>query len=245
MSISRAIATKRNNKFVIPCAGKMFRSNVSNKNKALCFVINKGYLQTDTYEEMIKYREYIDKGYDTIIRVGNIDRIILRNTKKIVYRQRYFFKNFKVLIDMCKFFGFTVEISEDFEITINNVMNCKDDLRYLEVYAKNQSETITQYLTNTCMIYINDFFKLNDVYSKLPQDINKLLDGKRSYLERAPFLVISYNIDKKESGFFICDKNFKDNRKFNVNLEHTLDKVDYGFTEENVKKDLKAGYFVQ
>ena len=77
MSISKAIATRTNNKFVVPCAGKMFHSNVTDKNKALCFVLNKGYIQTDTLEEMKKFKRKIKKNYETIFSVGNIDKVIL------------------------------------------------------------------------------------------------------------------------------------------------------------------------
>lgn len=244
MSISKAIASRTNNKFVIPCAGKMFKSNVSETNKALCFVLNKGYVQTDTLEEIENYKNIIDKKYPSLIHVGKVDKIILNKDNKLVYRQRYFFKNFQILLEVCNFFGFTVEISEKFEITINNVMNCQSELKYLEIYARKQEETITEYLTNACLIYLNDFLKLLDVSYKLPKDIEKFLEGKRSYLERAPFLIVSYSIDKKESGIFISEGNFKDTRKFDITLEHTVDTVNYGYTDENVRKDLKAGYFV-
>lgn len=243
MSISRAIATRTNNKFVVPCAGKMFRSNVTDKNKALCFVLNKGYIQTDTLEEMKKFKSGIKEKYETIFSVGNIDKVILAKSGKIVYRQRFFFKNFKIMLDACKYYGLTFEICEKFEITINNVINCNEDLKYLEFYAKKFNETITEYLTNTCLIYVKDFLRVNDVYNNIHMDIDKFLEGKRSYLERAPFLIVSYSIDKKESGIFILDKNFKDNRKFDVEKNHTVDFVDYGFTENNVQKDLKNRVF--
>ena len=93
------------------------------------------------------------------------------------------------------------------------------------------------------MIYVKDFLRVNDVYNNIHMDIDKFLEGKRSYLERAPFLLVSYSIDKKESGIFIWDKNFKDNRKFDVEKNHTVDFVDYGFTENNVQKDLKNRVF--
>ena len=78
---------------------------------------------------------------------------------------------------------------------------------------------------------------------KIHGEPHKFLEGKRNYLERAPFLIVSYSIDKKESGIFIWDKNFKDNRKFDVEKNHTVDFVDYGFTENNVQKDLKNRVF--
>ena len=243
MSIVKAVASKNNNKFVIPCAGKMFRSNVTTTNKALGFVLNKGYLQTDTIEEIENYKNLIKQGYDSVIYVGPPDKIRLRNEDKIVYRQRYFFKSFELLVQMCKFFCFEIIIDDEFEITINNVMNCQEDLQYLEIYAKKQDETITKYLTNTCLVHINDFLKVHNTYYKLPKNIDKFLEGKREYLERAPFLVVSYSIDKRESGIFIYNKYFKDTRKYNINIEHDVEKVNFGFTEENVKKDLKAGYF--
>lgn len=243
MSISRAVATRTNNKFVVPCAGKMFKSNITNKNKALCFVLNKGYIQTDTLEEMKQIKDGIEQKYETIFSVGNIDKVILTNSGKLVYRQRYFFKNFQKMLEACKYYGLTFEIDKSFEITINNVLNCKDDLKYLEVYAKKFNETITEYLTNTCLVYIKDFLKVNDVYNLFPKDMNKFLEGKRNYLERAPFLIVSYSIDKSESGIFILDRNFKDNRKFDIEKKHTIDFVDYGFTDENVQKDLKNRVF--
>lgn len=221
----------------------MFKSNVTATNKALCFVLNKGYLQTDTLEEMRHFKEVIEEKYETVIHVGNIDKIKLDDTNKIVYRQRFFFKNLQLILDVCKYYGFTFEVDKDFEITINNIINCQSDLKYLEIYAKKFNETITQYLTNTCMVYISDFLKVSDVMVKMPKDMNKCLEGKKNYLERAPFLVVSYSIDKKESGIFIWDKNFKDNRKFDVQKQHTADVVDYGFTEEMIEADIKDKAF--
>lgn len=243
MSISRAIAIRTNNKFVVPCAGKMFRSNVTEKNKALCFVLNKGYIQTDTLEEMKNFKSGIKEKYDTIFPVGNIDKVILTKGGKLVYRQRFFFKNFQIMLDACKYYGLTFEIGNSFEITINNVINCNEDLKYLEFYAKKFNETITEFLTNACLIYVRDFLRVNDICNNIPIDIEKFLEGKRSYLERAPFLIVSYSIDKKESGIFILDNNFKDNRKFDIEKNHTIDLVDYGFTEENVQEDLKNRVF--
>ena len=50
MSILNAIAVKGTNKFVVPCAGKMFRSSISKDDKALCFVRERYNLPSGDYD---------------------------------------------------------------------------------------------------------------------------------------------------------------------------------------------------
>ena len=74
MSILNAIAVKGTNKFVVPCAGKMFRSSISKDDKALCFVINKGYFETTDLISMLSILDYTTKVNDIVL-VGKIEKV--------------------------------------------------------------------------------------------------------------------------------------------------------------------------
>lgn len=240
MSIIRAITCTSKNKLVIPSAGKMFRSNISKDNKALCFVFNKGYLETEDLSIMISILSVI-KGYEGCIflEVGEIEKVRLTTLKRVVYRQRLFFKSLKDLILVCKRFGVRVELSSNFHININNIMNCIDDLEYLERYAARYDETIDTWLTNTCMIHLHNLLLSLRMYSGLERRVDWITRGRLGYLDRAPFLVLSYSIDDKSSAIFLED-GISDNRLYSIDTSDKLN-LRYGYTLENVRKDVGDG----
>lgn len=238
MSITTAMTSMSKSRFVIPCAGKMFRSSISDKNKALCFLINKGYFETETLVDMLAIIEDADK-FDDIILVGDIEKIRLKKTGKIVYRQRIFTKSLNMLGAICKILGVRVELTLDFEITINNIMNCRDDLPYLERYARRFNETIDEWLTHCCVIELYYFFQSIGIYTNMEWKVNKYLLDKEDYLYRAPFLISSYNIDKHSSSVFL-GFDAKDKRLYLDDVSG-IDLIDYGYTSKNVELDKKGG----
>lgn len=240
MSILNAIAIKGTNKFVVPCAGKMFRSSISKGDKALCFVINKGYFETTDLISMLSILDYSNK-VNEIILVGKIEKVRLRASKIIVYRQRVFFKNLRIFLNFCKVQGIRFELAQDFHISINNIMNCREDLIYLERYAKKFDESIDEWLTHCCIIELYYLLKSLNMYSDLSKRVNNYLRGRVNYLYRAPFLISSYNIDTKSSGIFLGFVA-EDKRLYRDSVTG-VDLLKYGYTQKNVESDIKEGVF--
>lgn len=240
MSILNAIAVKGTNKFVVPCAGKMFRSSISKDDKALCFVINKGYFETTDLISMLSILDYTTKVNDIVL-VGKIEKVRLRTSKIIVYRQRVFFKNLRIFLNFCKVQGIRFELAQDFHISINNIMNCREDLIYLERYAKRFDESIDEWLTHCCTIELYYLLKSLNMYSDLSKRVNIYLRGRVNYLYRAPFLISSYSIDTKSSGIFLGFVA-EDKRLYKDDVTG-VDLLKYGYTQKNVEADIKGGAF--
>lgn len=240
MSILNAIAVKGTNKFVVPCAGKMFRSSISKDDKALCFVINKGYFETTDLISMLSILDYTTKVNDIVL-VGKIEKVRLRTSKIIVYRQRVFFKNLRIFLNFCKVQGIRFELAQDFHISINNIMNCREDLIYLERYAKRFDESIDEWLTHCCTIELYYLLKSLNMYSDLSKRVNTYLRGRVNYLYRAPFLISSYSIDTKSSGIFLGFVA-EDKRLYKDDVTG-VDLLKYGYTQKNVEADIKGGAF--
>lgn len=240
MSILNTIAIKGTNKFVVPCAGKMFRSSISKDDKALCFVINKGYFETADLISMLSILDDTTKIKDIIL-VGKIEKVRLKATKVIVYRQRIFFKNLRVFLNFCKVQGIRFELSSDFHISINNIMNCREDLVYLERYAKRFDESIDEWLTHCCIIELFYLLKSLNMYSDLGRRVNTYLRGRVNYLYRAPFLISSYSIDTRSSGIFLGFKA-EDKRLYEDDVTG-VDLLRYGYTQKNIESDIKGGAF--
>lgn len=240
MSILNAIAVKGTNKFVVPCAGKMFRSSISKDDKALCFVINKGYFETTDLISMLSILDYTTKVNDIVL-VGKIEKVRLRTSKIIVYRQRVFFKNLRIFLNFCKVQGIRFELAQDFHISINNIMNCREDLIYLERYAKRFDESIDEWLTHCCTIELYYLLKSLNMYSDLSKRVNSYLRGRVNYLYRAPFLISSYSIDTKSSGIFLGFVA-EDKRLYKDDVTG-VDLLKYGYTQKNVEADIKGGAF--
>ena len=239
MSIARDLAKTEDMLFVIPSAGKMFKSSISKTNKALCFTVNKGYFQTKTLQQMLDIIDVIqDIDSDTIVFVGKIDKVRKTNGE-LVYRQRVFTHSLISLFKFCKRLGVAVCIPPEFEVTINNVLNVKPELVYLERYAKEYNQSITTYLTNTCILQIYNLLLYLNMYSDIFITADKILKGKQGYMMRAPFLVGRYSIDTKSSSIYI-NKQI-DCREAYVGLDGDVTTLDYGYTDENIALDKKRG----
>lgn len=226
-------------KLVIPCAGKLIKTRLALNNRAVCFVLNKGYLECSSLELLLLALSDIEDS-ESIMIVGSTDKINKGNNI-VYYRQRIFFKSLKDIILYCKNFGVVLEVSKDFSISINNIINCKDDLVYMERYAYKFNESIDTWLTNVCLIQLYNmcsYYGLNDVI--LNNDIKEVLKTKVGYLDRAPFLVSEYNLDLKRTSIFL-DLSINDLRQYS-DIPIRKDKV--GYTFMNVKRDKKLGVLI-
>lgn len=240
MSIANTVAINGTNRFVIPCAGKMFRSSISKDDKALCFVLNKGYFETSDLNSMLSILDDVEIISEFVL-VGGIEKVRIAKTRCIVYRQRLFFKSLNILLKFCKSFGLRFELSRDFRISINNVLNCVDDLIYLERYAKRFDESIDVWLTHCCIIELYFYLKSLNMYSNLEKFVNQYLKNRVNYLNRAPFLISSYNIDTKSSGIFL-GFSADDKRLYDVGVTG-VELLKFGYTVKNIEKDIKGGVF--
>lgn len=240
MSISKQMAETSSMRLVIPYAGKMLRSNISKENRALCFCINKGYIESDNLEPIYYLTESIkDSKSVWLFLVGKIDKIRLKNGR-YCYRQRVFFYSFINMCELCKKSGITVQTSDSFRITINSITNCIEDLQYLEWYASMYEETIDAYLTNTCKVQIYNMLLSKKMDTPLKYEVDSILNGRLYYLERSPFLVGSYDVKNITSSIFI-NKSNKDARMYKT--EHLENIEIYGFTEKMVNEDKQMGVF--
>lgn len=240
LSISKQLASVNSMRLIIPYAGKMLRSNISAENRALCFCINKGYIESDTLEPLYYFVETVKESNSIwLYLVGKIDKIHLNN-ERYCYRQRVFFYSFINMCELCKKSGIIIQTANTFRITINTIINCTEDLQYLEWYANSFEESIDTYLTNTCKVQIYNLISSKKMTSPLQYEVDAILVGKTAYLERAPFLVCSYDVRNHTSSVFI-NKNNRDTRMYRIEKLENLDL--YGFTEGMVEKDKQAGVF--
>lgn len=232
MSFAQKMVRDKIQELVIPYAGKMFMSSVGKKNKALCFVFNKGYLQTTDLNTLLTFEKAIEEDNVDVVLVGDLDRVKL--TKGVVvYRQRIFFHSIVSVLKLCKIFGVAVTVPNDFRIDISNVVAIRSKLPVIEIYAQNQGETITEYLTNTCLVNFYIMLDYLGMYSSINERMEKFLANKKGYMNRAPFLVGNYG--KGHSTLFL-HANKKDERMY-TGVSSDVSDLDYGFTEENIKKD--------
>lgn len=227
-------ACSLDNKFIVPCAGKLFRSSIGKNNKALSFVLNKGYLETKTLEDMLNILDFcLDS--DFFVLVGAIEKVRLKNSTMIKYRQRLFFKSLEELLNICKKFNIWFDLSDSFHIGINSMMNCLDDLKYLEKYASSFGADIDTWLTNVLRIHLVRLLKLKSMPSEqiMRDSTFESILSIPCYMHRAPFLVSRYSIKTKTSSLFISSSDLSESGAL----------VPFGYTTKNVKKDIKNGVF--
>lgn len=240
MSITSAITSNTTSRFVIPCTGKMFRSSIKDGDKALCFLVNKGWFETETLDDMLDLVDDANK-FDEVILVGEIEKVRLARSRTIVYRQRIFTKSLNKLSSICQVLGVRVDLAPQFRVAINSVMNCRDDLPYLERYARRFNETIDEWLTHCCIVELFYYFQSRGIDTNMEWMVERYLNGRENYLYRAPFLVSSYDIKKHRSSVFLGFEA-TDRRTFRDDVTG-VELLKYGYTKHNVEADVKGGVF--
>ena len=240
MSIVSAVQQYSYAKFVIPFPGKMQKSNISKTNQAVCMCINKGYFEASDPSLMQNILNDLQSVSQKVLCVGTLDTIRLA-TGGVTYRQRVFCKSFRVLLDVCKLNGATIVLGDNFYITINSILNCISDCAYMEHYANKQNELIDDWLTHCLIIHIHSLLIGMGMYSQYGSKVEEILKGRIGYCDRAPFLLAEYNREDKTSSIFMELDNM-DRRLFSTDVGEHYAEV-YGFTTDNVKKDLKEGVF--
>ena len=239
MSIITGLQSEKRDKLVIPYTGKMFRSSISKDNKALCFVLNKGYVETDSLDDILRLLDDVED-VDVVIPVGGIDKV-RTSDGDIVYRQRLFFKSLKTMLSLCRLHCLYVSFPETFHVTVNSVLNCVGELTYLERYSRRFGIPIDTWLKNCCLMHMHFLLKSVGMYSELEEQVNDALRGWTGYLDRSPFLISNYSIDTHTSSVFI-EFDRTDRRLFTRPVDDIL-LLTYGYTTKNVEADIKSGYF--
>lgn len=236
MSFLAEVIKSNGNVFYIPCSGKMFFSSVGKRDKALCICLNKGYLQTNTLEDMLEITsDMVSSKYFKL--VGEIEKVRLIKSDTIVYRQRVFFKSIVELVACCQKFAVDLNFTDDFYITINSCMNVLSSLVYMERYAKQWGIDIDTWLRTTCIVQLHQLLEQKGLPSVFADRAKEILKGKKGYLDRAPFLVSYYDIDKHTSSVYIPLNT--DNKQYYSDAD--LTKLNFGYTVKNVEKDVREG----
>lgn len=240
MSISKLLMQDGIIRLVIPYAGKMFHSSINKNDKALCFLLNKGYLESNSLESLYYVVEDAkDDSLDWLVNVGSLEKIH-RGGNKYCYRQRVFFKSIVRMCSFCKQHGVSIQFSKDFRITINNVLGCLDDLKYLEIYSRVFGQSIDEFLTDACKVQLYLLLGNKKMSAPLHKEVNEILEDKIGFLERAPYLAGTYDISSHTSTVYI-PSNVDDERIYRSN---TLASGSlHGFTNSVVESDRKAGVF--
>lgn len=237
MGIAKVLSFQTQSKLVIPCAGKMFYSSIKGEKQALCFVLNKGYIETTSLNSMLSTLDACDR--KTIIKVGNIDKIHLRKLDKYVYRQRLYFKSITEILSICKRYGIKFELAHNFKITINNIMNVIDNLGKLEHFAKGFDETIDTWLTNCCIVHIHCLLSSLSMASDLEPRVKQILNKRNGYMDYSPFLISSYDIKKHTSSVYIEPESVILDGMFSKPL-YENNNLSMGFTTDNINKYRKG-----
>lgn len=232
MAFSKVMAFQTHTKFIIPCAGKLFYSNIEKERQALGLVLNKGYFESSSLQDLLVLMDELN--VNLFVRVGNIDKIIKKD-KSIVYRQRLYFKSLLQLLIFLKQNGIIVDMTDTFKVTINNLLNVMDELPKLEYIAHQQGVDIETYLTDACKIHLHCLLTSLNMYSVFRNQIPRLI-RKKGYLDLAPLLVSSYSIKHHTSSLFIEPKSSIVPEMFSYEEIYDKEDLKIGYTLDNIEK---------
>lgn len=232
-------------KFVIPTAGKCFKSKIAKKDKALLLVLNKGYVEADDIETCYYVSTFLESHKSSLfVLCGNIEKIKLSKSEKIVYRQRVYFKSLATLLKVLRELNSSVIIDKNFKITTNTLLHCVSDLPYLERYAKRLKLDVDTWLTCVCKILIYEACNKLDMLDKinLTDEVYNIPTTESGFLDRAPMLCGSYSVISHTSSVFRVEDT-SNKKLYSTSVRESLGVLSYGYTDRNVRKDKKRGVF--
>lgn len=226
--------------FVIPKSGKCFKSKISKNDNALVLVLNKGFIESKDFEVCYYASKFFESYKDNyFVPVGNIEKIKL-DKNNFVYRQRFYFKSLLSLLKLVKSFNGFIYIPSSFRVDSNSLVNVSDCLPFIERYAKIVKSSVDDWLTNVLKILLYETCLKLDMseHINLDESVLVIKSGVVGYLDRAPLLCGSYDISKHTSSILrVEDFN---NTSF---YSSKCDINNYGFTDKNIKRDIKEGVF--
>lgn len=175
--------------FVIPYASRLKYTNISKTDKALVFTIDKGYLETSNMDTCYYLSLFLKQTQcGKFVEVGNIEKIVLSN-KSIVYRQRFYFTDFPLLLKVISQFDGKVIVTDTFKIGIQQMINCLDSVPTLERYFSSKHTTcytLDDWLTDCCLLQMYILASIDKVNIELYKSYDELL--QEGILNRAPYL---------------------------------------------------------
>lgn len=245
-------------KFVIPYASKLKYTGISKTDTALVYTIDKGYLETysmDTCYYLSLFLRQTQCG--KFIEVGNIEKIILSN-KNIVYRQRFYFTDFPLLLRVIGQFNGKIVVPDTFRIGIQQMTNCIDAIPMLDKYFSSKclsGYSLDEWLTDCCLVQVYMLSKMDNVFLDLYKSLDILF--REGILNRAPYLsgvndgshtsiVVppsDYLYELRSSGEQIDLLNDELEKRHHVNSSNYkikykgIDVPIYGFTKHNIELD--------
>lgn len=236
--------------FVIPVAGKCFKSRIGFRDKVLLLSLNKGYIEADSLETCYYVTVYLETEHDGFfIPVGNIEKIKLSDTDDVVYRQRIYFKSLSLFLRVVKSLNCQMVVPNTFKVTTNSLLDIINELPILERYAKAVKSDVDTWLTNVCLILLYDACKMTGVSDRINLDDSVYaLANQDGYLNRSPLLCGTHSAVNNISSVFRLE-NTEDTRFYSndifgksiVDGNKTLNC--YGYTDKNVRRDIKRGVF--
>lgn len=246
--------------FVIPYASKLEYSTIGKDDKALTYIINKGYIESESMEVCYYFSLFLESTLvNKFARVGNVEKIRLKNNLS-VFRQRVYFTDLSLLFQILKQFDVVLVIPSSFKIGISQMSNCLDSIKDLEMYfndKKNLKYSLDTWLTDCCLVQLYIMCMIDGISINFYKNLNTML--KDGLLNRAPYICISQDKKKHISSIFIPPKEFlmlkndngvlidllsdyleKQHNKYQHEYTQRSNDVDvpiYGFTTNNIKQD--------
>lgn len=186
--------------FVIPIAGKMRQSRIGKNDKALCFSLDRGYIESRSYDACVITSRFLDLTLKSnFILIGKVDKVLLKSGE-VVYRQRVYFTSIATLVKISANFGIDIIITDSFKVGISQISRCVDWVSDLEMYSKNllsDGLSLDMWLTYCCIVQLYILCEEESVRLVLPKPIESyLVDG---LLVRAPYICGSFSQDGRGS----------------------------------------------
>ena len=236
MSIAKLIAeSNKNDRFMLSFVTNIINTNITKNNRALCFVVNLGYIETDNTDSINE----ICSGDCPFEVLGDIEEGYNKDGS-VVYRQKAKFSSLVEVIKHMKVNGISIGVSDNFSVRSETLINIAEVLKYIKAYNPD-SNSVIDYMNNCCIIQLHCLIKSLGADSLLDDMVNEILKDHQGYLNRSLFLISSYNIENKMFGFFLPSV-VDDERLYTIEIKDKKDFI-YGFTSKNVRADKKKGVF--
>ena len=198
MSKAGEILKKSNISFIIPEVNNFGYSKVSNNLWAVIFVVNKGYIETDSLECCKLISLYADKYMkEYYTPVGGIDSV-RKADDKIVYRQRFYFNDISKLFRVMKYFDITLKLPKSFKVNKKNISKFRDIYSGLKKSLAGNSVlenfTVEKWITYSSLLQLLLYAKNIGVNVDSYMSIEDL--SIHGILDYAPYLCGSYDKGK-------------------------------------------------
>ena len=236
--------------FIIPQISSLEYSNISKTDKALCYVLDRGFIEAESLKSCYLMSTFLCSTLSNkFFKVGSIDKVKLK-TQKTVFRQRIYFTDLSLLLSILSNFSIDLIIPKSFRVRISNFVNCNECIPNLTKYLKKKGYTnysLDSWLTDSCIIQLFILCKLDNVNLSLYKSLSKIY--KKGLLVRAPYICGDFSLIKKRSSLVVLPSDIVKNNTYDGILSNTGLSSSYtikhnnksvpmfGYTLRNVKHD--------